>query len=172
MTWCTADCSVWTLESPRWQARSQTLLTQARGHLSRPTVASKASLSVPISCCACLARVQKRAIFSGRQAGPDAILLLGLLPFCNSCTMADQLPLNGAFWFDGLDQLGPDASMLNLEFLDDVNTPVSSMPAPQQVAAGATGPPKRRGGRRPLTAEEKAARAEKEKEQNRIMQVQ
>ncbi|GAB4818491.1 hypothetical protein N2152v2_005537 [Parachlorella kessleri] len=84
--------------------------------------------------------------------------------------MADQLPLNGAFWFDGLDQLGPDASMLNLEFLDDVNTPVSSMPAPQQVAAGATGPPKRRGGRRPLTAEEKAARAEKEKEQNRIMQ--
>ena len=89
--------------------------------------------------------------------------------------MADQLPLNGAFWFDGLDQLGPqlgpDASMLNLEFLDDISQPLSAMAGHQQAAAGATGPPKRRGGRRPLTAEEKAVRAEKEKEQNRIMQV-
>ena len=105
----------------------------------------------------------------------STICVSGPVSFHNSVSMADQLPLNGAFWFDGLDQLGPqlgpDASMLNLEFLDDINQPLSAMPAPQQAASGATGAPKRRGGRRPLTAEEKAARAEKEKEQNRIMQV-
>ncbi len=85
--------------------------------------------------------------------------------------MADQLPLNGAFWFDGLDQLGEVPIPLNLDFLlvDEDVKPLPADAAHAQQAPGAA--PKRKGGRRPLSAEEKAARAEKEKEQNRVMQV-